>query len=327
MDILNYLVSNETDYQRILPLLNMTVSPNGIYIGVGADQNFTFMATTHPSFSFIIDYHPENQYLHHLFKTCFELAPTRQAYLSILFSKPLTPEIKNNQAVSLSELVTYFDGVESADDLFDQNGPLIRASLNRFKPTLPDEALDTIDRMRGLFRLHHSGLKTRLDTATWQGRPYPAYRDCLLAVDNEGRNWHFLNSNDRYARIKKMQEQNRIIPVVGDWSGEKTLRELASFTEKRGKTVSVLYVSNVEEFLFREGRFEAYMENIERLPVDANSLIVRSVYDQTDRKHPLNRAEHLFTTVVQSLERFISLFRKGCYPDYWNVATLDYLVP
>ncbi len=231
---MNYLVSNETDYQRILPLLSTTASPNGIYIGVGADQNFTFMATAHPAFSFIIDYHSENQYLHHLFKTCFDLAPTRQAYLSILFSRPLTPAIQNNQTVSLSELITYFDGVESADDLFDQNGTLIRASLNRFKPTLPDEAFNTIERMRGLFRQYHSGLKTRLDTDTWQGRPYPAYRDCLLTVDNEGRNWHFLNSNDRYTRIKKMQEQNRIIPVVGDWSGEKTVRELGVFTEQRG---------------------------------------------------------------------------------------------
>ena len=97
---MNYLVSNETDYQRVLPLLSKTVSSNRVFIGVGADQNFTLITATRPVFAFIVDYHPENQYLHYLFKACFDLAPTRQDYLSLLLSKPLTPEIKNNPAVS-----------------------------------------------------------------------------------------------------------------------------------------------------------------------------------------------------------------------------------
>src|SRR5437763_11568315 len=46
------LVSNETAFQHVIPELQRTLAPGGVYIGVGPDQNFTYIAALHPRIAF-----------------------------------------------------------------------------------------------------------------------------------------------------------------------------------------------------------------------------------------------------------------------------------
>src|SRR3981081_3655391 len=41
-------ISNETTFQEVIPELAKRVSPNGVYLGVGPDQNFTYITALHP---------------------------------------------------------------------------------------------------------------------------------------------------------------------------------------------------------------------------------------------------------------------------------------
>ena len=83
----NY-VSNERDYQRVIPELEKHKKPGGVYIGVGPDQNFTYISALQPAIAFIVDIRRENMLLHLMHKALLELSPDRAVFLSRLFSRP-----------------------------------------------------------------------------------------------------------------------------------------------------------------------------------------------------------------------------------------------
>src|SRR4026208_2289526 len=49
------LVSNEDTFQYVIPELKKRVRTGGVYLGVGPDQNFTYIAALRPRLVFIID--------------------------------------------------------------------------------------------------------------------------------------------------------------------------------------------------------------------------------------------------------------------------------
>src|SRR5213593_5257049 len=50
----NFL-SNELAYQKVIPVLKKNSRPGGVYIGVGPEQNFTYVVALEPKIAFIID--------------------------------------------------------------------------------------------------------------------------------------------------------------------------------------------------------------------------------------------------------------------------------
>ena len=78
------LVSNEIRYVHLARVLRST---GGIYIGVGPEQNFSYIARLEPAMAFIIDIRQRNRNLHLLYKALFELSTDRAEFLSNLFSR------------------------------------------------------------------------------------------------------------------------------------------------------------------------------------------------------------------------------------------------
>ena len=52
------IISNETSYLQAASALAKLASPGGVYIGVGPEQNFTYIALTRPKVAFIVDHPP-----------------------------------------------------------------------------------------------------------------------------------------------------------------------------------------------------------------------------------------------------------------------------
>src|ERR1051325_6636439 len=75
------LISNEKSYLQVIGELERRNTTGGVYIGVGPDQNFSYIARTRPKTAFILDIRRDNLLLQLLFKAIFELAPTRVEYL------------------------------------------------------------------------------------------------------------------------------------------------------------------------------------------------------------------------------------------------------
>src|SRR6478735_5743887 len=81
------LISNERSYQQVLQDLRRRNVRGGAYVGVGPDQNFTYIAEIRPAVAFIVDVRRDNLLLHLLFKALFAQARTRVDYLSLLFGR------------------------------------------------------------------------------------------------------------------------------------------------------------------------------------------------------------------------------------------------
>src|SRR5204862_1608126 len=80
-------ISNETSYLHVLDQLQKQVKPGGIYLGVGPDQNFSYIVHTRPTLAIITDIRRQNMLEHLWYKALFALASNRTEYLSVLVSR------------------------------------------------------------------------------------------------------------------------------------------------------------------------------------------------------------------------------------------------
>jgi hypothetical protein len=87
----------------------------------------------------------------------------------------------------------------------------------------------------------------------------------------------FLSSEEAFAFVKGLQTRNLVVPVVGNFAGVKALRAIGSFLREKGTTVSAFYLSNVEEYLRRDGIWSDFCDNVGALPLDETSTFIRSM--------------------------------------------------
>ena len=80
-------ISNEPTIQDVIPPLKQVVKPGGVYLGVGPEQNFTYMWALQSKIGFVIDIRRQNMLDVLLFKALFEIAPDRADFMSLLFSR------------------------------------------------------------------------------------------------------------------------------------------------------------------------------------------------------------------------------------------------
>ena len=73
-------VSNETTFQYPIPELISTIKPGGIYLGVGPDQNFTYIVALQPKLAFILDIRRQNMLQHLMYKALLELSADRAEF-------------------------------------------------------------------------------------------------------------------------------------------------------------------------------------------------------------------------------------------------------
>src|SRR5436190_6664036 len=84
--------SNETSYLHVVDKLKELGATGGAYLGVGPEQNFTYIAKVRPRIAFIIDIRRQALIQHLRSKAIFHLAPSRVQDLSLLLSKPVPKE-------------------------------------------------------------------------------------------------------------------------------------------------------------------------------------------------------------------------------------------
>src|SRR5437867_1668705 len=81
------LLSNETSFQYIIPTLMKTAKQGRVYMGVGPEQNFTYIAALKPAMAIIIDIRHGNLDVHLMYKALFELSRDRSDFVARLFSR------------------------------------------------------------------------------------------------------------------------------------------------------------------------------------------------------------------------------------------------
>lgn len=108
----------------------------------------------------------------------------------------------------------------------------------------------------------------------------PSYAEMMSQADPNGRNQSFLGSEANFSVLKTYESNNLIVPVVGDFAGGKALKAVGDYLRRRGLTVGTFYTSNVEEYLFRTDAWKRFFVNVASLPLDDESVIVRTHFTQ-----------------------------------------------
>ena len=280
------LISNERSYLHVSDALAKAASPAGAYIGVGPDQNFSYIARVRPAIAIIIDIRRDNLLLHLLFKALFELAPTRIEYVSMLTGRS-PPGTKDGwTSKPIGAIVAYIDAAprlgETARKTLDGQ---VRAAVRASGVALSDGDHETVRRFHQ--RFIESGLSLQFNSAgrapQWD---YPTYRDLLLETDRAGVQRSFLSSESDFAFVRDLQQRDLVIPVVGDLAGPRALSAVGRFLAGQRAPLAALYTSNVEYYLFSQGRFDEFVANLGSVPRTSSAVVVRSAFRGALRIEP-----------------------------------------
>jgi hypothetical protein len=288
------LISNERSYLEVIPALNASHVSGGAYVGVGPDQNFSYIAQIRPAIAFIVDIRRDNLLLHLLFKALFATAQNRVEYVSLLTGRPPPDALEAWRDASLDRIVAYIDEAKSSPDLVQRLDRRLHGAIAGFGLPLTAADFSTIERFHHTFIA--AGLSLRFES---RGRPprsaYPTLRDLMLATDRAGRAWHYLASERDFQFVRSLEGQDLVIPVVGDLGGTRTLSAIADVMMSRGERLSAFYVSNVETYLSGD-KYASFVKNVTRLPRDGRSMIIRSTFINS-----------VSTSEVQPANQFVSV--------------------
>src|SRR5919108_2267894 len=100
--------SNETAYLTVVDKLRQLNATGGAYIGVGPEQNFTYIAKIKPRIAFIVDIRRQAMVQHLMYKAIFHLSPNRAQFISRLLSKPLPKEGAPAPEAPAADLIAFF---------------------------------------------------------------------------------------------------------------------------------------------------------------------------------------------------------------------------
>jgi hypothetical protein len=311
------LISNEQSYLHVLPAIARANVTGGAYVGVGPDQNFSYIAQIHPEVVFLIDIRRENLLLHLLFKAIFAASPTRIEYLSALTGRPPPDRLETWRGALVDRLVSYIDGTPPlAEPVARARRATLDAEIRRTGVALTAADWNTIHAFhqefiaRGLslvFQVRGQGVRDY----------YPSLRELLRETDRTGRQACFLAADASYEVVRSLETRDLVIPVVGDVSGPKAMRGIAAEMKTRRLTLSGFYISNVEFYLFRAGTFPDYVENLKLFPRDARSLMIRSVFPGGfPGRIPSSVPGYYSTSLVQPVSTMLADLAAGKYRSY-----------
>ena len=263
------LVSNETRFVHLIRTLRPS---GGVYIGVGPEQNFSYIAALRPAMAFIIDIRQENRNLHLLYKALFELADDRADFVSRLFSRRRPDRMEPETRVQ--DLFEQLGKVKPAFSLYEASARLVRGRLFETHgfPLSPQD-FEWIDHALNAFYSDGPGIhyaRSRPDDP-----PGPSYRLLMTMPDIGGQSRSYLATEEGFALVKDLQARNMIVPIVGDFAGPSAIRRVGDYIRRHGGIVEAFYGSNVEVYLNREKAI-AFCGNLSTLPHDSGSWFIGS---------------------------------------------------
>ena len=308
--------SNEMSYLHVVDKLKELGVSGGAYLGVGPEQNFTYIAKIRPRIAFMVDIRRQAVLEHLLYKAIFHLAHDRAEFLSLLFSKPLS---KNRAEANgpIENLLKYIFESPISPRVYSDNLTTIQKTIEEeFRIPLSADDEESLRRSYYIF--------WRLNLRIGYGPGFPNLADLIMATDLHGKLGNFLASETDFQFVRELQEQNRVIPVVGDISGHKAVAAVAEYLRKNGHTVSAFYTSNVEEYLYADDLFGGFAENARKLPIDEHSVIIRSVKGYLG-PHPAYLPGERMMSLLEKISVFLADYRAGTVPDYWSLVTTHFI--
>jgi hypothetical protein len=303
-------MSNEQEFLYVINRLKENRKPGGVYIGVGPEQNFTYISAIQPKMAFIVDIRRENMLEHLLYKAVFELSANRVDFLSRLFARKTPAGLGEKPAARA--LLQAFDNMPPDPNLYRQNLQAIRDQLLKVhKFQLNAEDQNTLDYIYRVF--------------ADSGNAF-ALLEMMMATDEKGQMRSYLASEENFQVVREMEKKNLIVPVVGDFAGSKALRSVGRYVKDHGATVTAMYTSNVEQYLYMQGDdWRNFMSNVATFPLDAQSMFIRSSHFSYGNTYqpPRQFGGRRFIQLLSPMAEVVKAFNAGKVTSYEDVIKLS----
>lgn len=314
------LVSNETSVLHVLGTLERRGTRGGAYVGVGPEQNFSYIAAVRPRVAYIIDIRRDNLLQQLWYKALFELAPDRARFLALLTGRAAPADAERWRDSTLKAVIALVDRTPPDSGAAARARSQVRAAVRGFGVPLDSSDLATVDRIHRTFI--DAGLDLRFTSFGRRPRAYyPTLRQLLLAEDRDGHRLGFLASEERYGVVRGLELEDRVIPVVGDLAGSHALAAIGRDMARRGLALSAFYTSNVEFYLWGDGTFDRFARTVATLPRDRRSVIVRSCFGfACGSGHPDAVPGHYSVQSAQAVDDLLTAQRAGTLGSYTDLV-------
>jgi len=327
----NFL-SNETGFQAVIPTLKETVKPGGVYMGVGPEQNFTYIAAVQPKVAFIIDIRHQNMLEHLMYKALFEASGNRADFLSKLFARKRPAGLTDKS--SIDQMFDAYLAVEPDSELFQRNSREIKdLLLHKHKLGLTEEDQSDLEHVYTVFRdfgpeMNYNSGSPRGSFGFGRGRGMPSYADLMTATDQQGQERSYLATEENYRFIRELESKNLVVPLTGDFGGPKAIRAVGKYVRDHNAAVSAFYLSNVEQYLFQgngnqNGGWKSFYDSVSTLPVDASSTFIRSIGGRGFFGYGGRAAGMRAPNVLSSIQETLAAVKAGRVQTYYDILTMS----
>jgi hypothetical protein len=312
-------VSNELAFQDVLPELTGDRKTGGVYLGVGPEQNFTYIAALKPKIAFIFDIRRQNLIEHLMYKALFELSSDRVDFLSRLLSRPRPADAGKDTSIEV--LTEAFRETPAESSLYEENLQSIENQLIKkhgFALTSDDQtslrSILTAFYIAGV-RLTYAGPRT-INTIM------PTYEAVLTDTDNKGIHRSYMATEESFLTIQQFEKNNLLVPIVGDFGGPSAIRSVGAYLKEHGATVTAFYTSNVEQYLFMGDSWKKFYANVAALPLDKKSVFIRPLINVGTGAYsasPLFRPGFWWDTKLFPMADLVDAFNAGMIQGYYDI--------
>jgi hypothetical protein len=270
--------SNEMEVGELSAMLRSSGVNGGVYVGVGPEQNLSYIAAIRPKMAFVVDIRRQAVVQHLMFKAMFELSKDRADFLTLLFARPRPAGI--DSATSIQKIWELYKVQLPDSALAVKLRTQIEQKLTKDHGfALTTEEIAQLKSVIEAFQYFGPSITTQSGSGGGRGGGFGGGRSFAdmtgYSLDASGQPQSFLSTEDNFRFVKSIEDRNLLVPVSGDFGGPKAIRAIGAWLKTQDATVSAFYVSNVEQYLFQDQKSQAFYENASTLPMDAKSVFIR----------------------------------------------------
>ena len=268
--------SNEREVGQLFTMLRELGTKGGVYMGVGPEQNLTYIAAIRPKMAFIVDIRRQAVMQHLMYKAIFEMASDRAEFISLLFAKPRPAGL--DSSTSIQKIWEAYWNLPSDSAAYRATyARMVELLTKTHGFTFTQDESDALKWVYDNFFGYGPTITTRAGSGGGGGGVNQTTFADLTGYSNDasGNPRSFLSSEENYQFVKDLHHRNLIVPVSGDFGGPKAIRAIGAWLLERSAIVSAFYVSNVEQYLFQDGKAQAFYDNVATLPVNEASVFIR----------------------------------------------------
>ena len=141
----------------------------------------------------------------------------------------------------------------------------------------------------------------------------------MLETDRSGHNYSYLATEQNFRFLKDVEKNNLLVPLVGDFAGDKVIRRVGEYLREHGATVTCFYTSNVEQYLFQTDAWTRFFANVSMMPLDDTSTFVRAYFSLRFRSRQRFNSPLRSETLLEPIAGLLGAFRTGQIHTYEDV--------